>query len=130
VVQGRNKKWELSSAGSEHLPYKQRVGGSNPSAPTQKPPIKLGGFFMPAFFYILFSTRKNRFYVGHTTEPLDERVRKHNSNHKGYTGTTHDWVLAYFETYPNKCDAYARELAVKKWKSRSRIERLIQSIPL
>ena len=25
---------ELSSAGSEHLPYKQRVGGSNPSAPT------------------------------------------------------------------------------------------------
>jgi hypothetical protein len=27
---------ELSSAGSEHLPYKQRVGGSIPSAPTQK----------------------------------------------------------------------------------------------
>ena len=26
----------LSSAGSERLPYKQRVGGSNPSAPTPK----------------------------------------------------------------------------------------------
>ena len=26
----------LSSAGSERLPYKQRVGGSNPSAPTKK----------------------------------------------------------------------------------------------
>ena len=26
--------WEFSSAGSEHLPYKQRVGGSNPSTPT------------------------------------------------------------------------------------------------
>ena len=25
----------LSSAGSERLPYKQRVGGSNPSAPTK-----------------------------------------------------------------------------------------------
>ena len=25
----------FSSAGSEHLPYKQRVGGSNPSTPTQ-----------------------------------------------------------------------------------------------
>ena len=25
----------LSSAGSERLPYKQRVGGSNPSAPTR-----------------------------------------------------------------------------------------------
>ncbi len=30
------KKWELSSAGSEHLPYKQRVTGSNPVAPTGK----------------------------------------------------------------------------------------------
>ncbi len=28
------KQRALSSAGSEHLPYKQRVGGSNPSAPT------------------------------------------------------------------------------------------------
>ena len=26
--------WTLSSAGSERLPYKQRVGGSNPSAST------------------------------------------------------------------------------------------------
>ena len=34
------KKGALSSAGLEHLPYKQRVGGSNPSAPTtQKKPI-------------------------------------------------------------------------------------------
>ena len=26
---------EFSSAGLEHLPYKQRVGGSNPSTPTR-----------------------------------------------------------------------------------------------
>jgi hypothetical protein len=30
--------WELSSAGSEHLPYKQRVIGSNPIAPTKAKP--------------------------------------------------------------------------------------------
>ena len=29
-------KGELSSVGSERLPYKQRVGGSNPSAPTKE----------------------------------------------------------------------------------------------
>ena len=29
------KKWEHSSAGSEHLPYKQGVTGSNPVAPTK-----------------------------------------------------------------------------------------------
>ena len=28
--------WAISAAGSEHLPYKQRVGGSNPSSPTQE----------------------------------------------------------------------------------------------
>ena len=28
--------WAISAAGSEHLPYKQRVGGSNPSTPTIK----------------------------------------------------------------------------------------------
>ena len=27
----------FSSAGLEHLPYKQRVGGSNPSTPTTEP---------------------------------------------------------------------------------------------
>ena len=30
--------WAFSSAGSEHLPYKQRVGGSNPSTPTNLTP--------------------------------------------------------------------------------------------
>ncbi len=31
-----SRKRELSSAGSEHLPYKQGVTGSNPVVPTQK----------------------------------------------------------------------------------------------
>jgi hypothetical protein len=39
----------ISSVGSEHLPYKQGVGGSNPSSPTtkreRKPSTKVGGFF-------------------------------------------------------------------------------------
>ncbi len=30
------KTGEFSSAGSEHLPYKQRAGGSNPSTPTKE----------------------------------------------------------------------------------------------
>ena len=35
IKENRNRKGALSSAGSERLPYKQRVGGSNPSAPTK-----------------------------------------------------------------------------------------------
>ena len=51
------REWEFSSAGSEHLPYKQRVGGSNPSTPTKSPSFQTRGFFYaPAlpilgFFY-------------------------------------------------------------------------------
>ena len=33
------RKRAFSSAGSEHLPYKQRVGGSNPSTPTPPRPL-------------------------------------------------------------------------------------------
>ncbi len=39
--------WEHSSVGSERLPYKQRVGGSNPSAPTSRGMAKA----VPLFFY-------------------------------------------------------------------------------
>ena len=42
-----NKKRAFSSAGLEHLPYKQRVGGSNPSTPTktrENPQLESCGF--------------------------------------------------------------------------------------
>ncbi len=42
---GPSTKGELSSAGSEHLPYKQRVGGSNPQLPQTKA-TRSGGFFV------------------------------------------------------------------------------------
>ena len=35
-LQHQNRKRDFSSAGSEHLPYKQRVNGSNPLSPTKK----------------------------------------------------------------------------------------------
>ena len=35
VYREKQKDREISSVGSEHLPYKQGVGGSNPSSPTE-----------------------------------------------------------------------------------------------
>ncbi len=82
------------------------------------------------FFYILYSQSKDKFYVGHTCDAIEERIRKHNSNHKGFTGRIGDWSLVYSETFSNKSEAYKRELEVKSWKSRKRITQLVQSIPL
>ena len=43
--------------------------------------------------YILFSQLKNKYYVGFTGDDLNKRIRKHNSDHKGFTGKTGDWML-------------------------------------
>ena len=82
---------------------------------------------MSATFYILMSSLANKLYVGHTAEPIDERIRKHNSNHKGFTGRFQDWKLVYSESHSTKDLAYAREREVKAWKSKKRIQLLIES---
>ncbi|MFC0264226.1 GIY-YIG nuclease family protein, partial [Fontibacter flavus] len=79
---------------------------------------------MACYFYILHSLSKDKYYVGHTCEDLEERLRKHNSNHRGYTGPANDWKLAYKEQFPCKEEAYKREREVKSWKSRKKIEML------
>jgi putative endonuclease len=76
--------------------------------------------------YILFSQKINRYYIGFTGDDLAVRIRKHSSNHKGYTGKTNDWQLVYFEEYDFKHNAIKREKELKSWKSSSRIEKLIE----
>ena len=75
-------------------------------------------------FYILYSTVADRYYIGHTSQLIEERVRKHNSRHRGFTGKFGDWVVVYTEAFGTKSEAYRREIQVKGWKSRKRIEEL------
>jgi putative endonuclease len=77
------------------------------------------------YVYILYSPSRNKFYVGCTGDDLVERIRKHNSNHKGFTGKTGDWELKYREEFPAKTLAAKREREIKSWKSRKMIEKLI-----
>ncbi|MES2616313.1 MAG: GIY-YIG nuclease family protein [Bacteroidota bacterium] len=75
--------------------------------------------------YILYSKLKNKYYIGFTGDEINERIRKHNSDHKGFTGGTGDWELKYSEIFNLKTDALKREKQIKNWKSRIMIERLI-----
>ncbi len=77
--------------------------------------------------YILYSTIKDRFYVGFTGDVIEERVRRHNSNHKGFTGHCGDWALRLTEAYDTKEAAAKREKEIKAWKSRKKIVELISS---
>ena len=80
------------------------------------------------YLYILYSTSKNKYYVGFTGDSLNERLRKHNTNHKGFTGGSGDWQLKYSEDFETKTEAIAREKQIKKWKSRKLIEDLIGKV--
>ena len=66
----------------------------------------------------------DRYYIGHTNN-LTERLKKHNSNHKGFTGKARDWKIVYTENFSDKKEAYLRERQVKSWKSRKAIDKLI-----
>ena len=81
---------------------------------------------MKYYFYILYSQKLDKYYIG-STKNVNERLRKHNSNHKGFTGKIGDWEIVYSETYDSRTLAYARERQVKKWKSRVAIQKLIEN---
>jgi putative endonuclease len=77
--------------------------------------------------YILYSKVIDRYYVGSTTN-IEERLRRHNSNHKGFTGKANDWYVVHQENYDEKQEAKNREVQIKSWKSRKSIEALINRI--
>ena len=79
------------------------------------------------YFYILFSKFLDKYYIGHTSETLEERLRKHLSKHSGFTSKAKDWEVVYFEIFDNKSTAYKRELEVKKWKSKIKIQKLVSA---
>ena len=75
--------------------------------------------------YILYSNDADKYYIGHTGESINERLRKHLSNHRGFTAKFKDWKILYSEVYDTKEKAFAREREIKNWKSKIRIQNLI-----
>ena len=79
---------------------------------------------MEFIVYILFSETKNRFYIGFTSD-MQQRIMRHNQKSKGFTGYVNDWKIVYTEKYNSKEEAYTREQQIKSWKSRIKIQKLI-----
>ncbi|MBP6754558.1 MAG: GIY-YIG nuclease family protein [Bacteroidia bacterium] len=81
---------------------------------------------MPFFIYILHSPSKDKFYIGFTSD-LEERIIRHNQKSKGFTGNTNDWKIVYSETYNTKSEALVREKQIKSWKSKIKIQELLNN---
>ena len=77
------------------------------------------------FTYILFSQTLDRFYIGSTELPPEERLKKHLTNHSGFTAKAKDWTIVYLEEFQTIKEAQGREAQFKKWKSKPMIEKLI-----
>ena len=54
--------------------------------------------------YILYSSSIERYYTGSTGDELVERLRRHNSNHKGFTGKASDWEVVFRKEYEDKSE--------------------------
>jgi len=78
-----------------------------------------------AWLYILYSENLDRFYIGATSDFLNERIRRHLSDHKGFTAAAKDWRLVYSEQFDDFKEAHKREKQIKSWKSKAMIIKLI-----
>lgn len=79
------------------------------------------------YCYILQSLASRQYYIGSTGD-YKERLTLHNSGLVKSTKHATPWKMIYYEEYKNNTDARARELQIKRWKSRKAIERLINKI--
>jgi putative endonuclease len=80
---------------------------------------------MQYFVYILFSKSLNKYYIGSSSN-IEDRLKKHNQIHKGYTASGQPWILVYHEAYCKKAEALLREKQLKNWKNRHSIENLFR----
>ena len=55
------------------------------------------GFFM-FYLYILYSSKLDRFYVGHT-ENIELRLIQHNNGISAFTSKANDWTLVEKEYF-------------------------------
>ena len=74
--------------------------------------------------YILYSEKLDRYYIG-STQDIVTRLKKHLTNHKGFTGKAKDWEIKYVDYFETRELALKRERIIKKWKSRKMIKNLI-----
>ena len=75
--------------------------------------------------YILHSQQLNKYYIGHTSGLMEERLKHHLTNHDGFTAKAKDWKVVFERTFATSLEAAAFEKKIKSWKSVRLIEQLV-----
>jgi len=79
-----------------------------------------------AYFYILFSEKNNKYYVG-STDDLERRFSEHNRGQTKSTASGRPWKLVFKQEFVDTLSAKRLEIKIKSWKSRRIIENTIKT---
>jgi putative endonuclease len=69
---------------------------------------------MRHFVYIIYSSQRDVYYKGYTTNP-EHRLFEHNNGFSRYTKNRGPWLLVYLEEMSDKRSALIREKQIKKY---------------
>ena len=64
---------------------------------------------MTTTVYILYSREADKYYIGCTEDTITERLRRHLSNHRGFTSRAKDWAImttTVYILYSREADKY------------------------
>jgi putative endonuclease len=56
--------------------------------------------------YILYSPSLDKYYVGYTSDNMETRLKKHLSDHDGFTAKAKDWALVFTKVFDHAKDAH------------------------
>jgi putative endonuclease len=80
---------------------------------------------MKEYCVYILKNDQHRYYVGSTSD-LRDRLIRHNNGESLATRGRGPWRLVYRESYGTKSEAMKREYQIKRMKSRSYIQDLIE----
>mgnify|MGYP001599125911 CR=1 FL=1 len=61
----------------------------------------------------LFSKKAKKHFCGYMPGELQGRLRRHNTNHRGFTGPYEDWTCIWRSSFTDKADAMKLERRIK-----------------
>ena len=66
--------------------------------------------------YILFSKQLQKYYVGYSSKNVQDSLKEHLYNHKGFTAKAKDWNIIYKIEMNSKSEALVLERKIRKAK--------------
>jgi len=80
------------------------------------------------YLYILYSLSADKYYIGHSENPAQRFFEHNNSVRNTYTSKFRPWkMVALFECGATRAEALTIERLIKKQKSRTLIEKLVNN---